>query len=951
MASRTPHTGLDAIRVEGGLLPAELLARVAALEAPQQSEADYRIPKGLKLRDEIGRAWRIAAALWRELRRPGQRPASAPAVFLVPFLREVLGFVDLAPCPGRTVGERRFPISHAAAGGRLPVLLTAADQDLDVSDPRFGDDGRRRSPHGCLQELLNADEACLWGLCGNGLFLRLLRDNPSLTRPASIEVDCQRLFEEELYPDFAVLWLVLHRSRFEPPAAGGLPVIETWRQQAALIGERVRERLCHGVADALRLLGSGFLAHPANEALRAAIRGGGLGKQDFFQQLLRLVYRLIFLFTLEDRRLLPLPAALAGEVARDRYARGYSLSRLRERAGARGVAGQERYRDLWEGLLVTFRALAAGEPALALPALGGLFAPEQCLHLDACCLANGPLLAAVRHLGFFATGQALARINYRDMDTEELGSVYESLLELVPDIRVEGWPWTFGFVGDQLAEAAPRGTARKLTGSYYTPDSLVQELVASALEPVLEEALRRHPQRPAEAILGLRVLDPACGSGHFLLAAARRLAGQLARVQVDGGEPTEEDYRHALRQVIGHCLYGVDANPLAVELCRTGLWLEGCEIGKPLGFLDAHIRHGNSLVGVLDPALLARGIPEAAYKPLTGDDRALAAELKKTNKRAAGGRQLHLFDQDGAAVLAACALDLDAMPEESLDQVEAKRAAWQRIREGEACRREHQKADLYCAAFFAAKTREGRAAVPTSSDLARLEQGMALAPEVAAEIRRLAREHGFFHWHLAFPEVFADGRAGFDVVLGNPPWERVKLQEQEFFASRSPRIASAPNAAARTRLIQGLGLPDASPADRQLHQELLDAKRAAEAASQFARTSGRFPLTGRGDVNLYALFAELFLALTSPAGRAGIIVPTGIATDDSTKAFFDAIVREGRLVSLLGFREIRRLFPGTDSRDQFCLLTLGRSTVAHFVFQAASVEHLHDARCPFGKPV
>src|SRR5690606_8852738 len=355
----------------------------------------------------------------------------------------------------------------------------------------------------------------------------LLRDNPSLTRPADIEADLELIFEDQLYADFAALWLTIHATRLRPvggKAAGC--ILEVWRQEAQETGQRALDNLREGVAQALRELGTGFLEHPANESLRAAISAGELTTEAYFQELLRLVYRLLFLFTAEDRNLLHPPEAT--EEQRRIYREGYSLARLRERAARRRDG--DRHSDLWHGLQIVFRGLAHGAPALGLPALGGLFAPDQCPHLDAAQITNERLLAAIRALSFFRSNDVLVRVNYRDMGTEELGSVYESLLDLHPRIDVEARPWVFGFVSDVEA-GTTRGSARKLTGSYYTPPSLVNELIKSALEPVMEETIKRHPDNPRAALLNLKIIDPACGSGHFLLAAARRMATELPRLE------------------------------------------------------------------------------------------------------------------------------------------------------------------------------------------------------------------------------------------------------------------------------------------------------------------------------------------------------------------------------------------------------------------------------------
>jgi hypothetical protein len=263
------------------------------------------------------------------------------------------------------------------------------------------------------------------------------------------------------------------------------------------------------------------------------------------------------------------------------------------------------------------------------------------------------------------------------------------------------------------------------------------------------------------------------------------------------------------------------------------------------------------------------------------------------------------------------------MPEATLEQVQAKRAAfraWQKSPEHErlklAC-------DLWCAAFFLPKRAETARLMPTSRHLAEALSGerARLPPQMLARVAELAEEEGFFHWPLEFPDVFANG--GFDVVLGNPPWERIKLQEQEFFAGRDPEIANAPNAAARQRLIRGLA--ERNPA---LFAAFAEANRRAEAASRFVRTrgkeGGRFPFTGTGDVNIYALFAELFEQLLREDGRAGLIVPTGIATDATTAPFFARLVRDRRLVRLVDFENRKGIFPAVHRSYKFALVTLGR---------------------------
>ena len=760
-------------------------------------------------------------------------------------------------------------------------------------------------------------------------------DNPSLTRPAYIEVDLERIFTEELYSDFVACWLLIHSSRFAPKAGEPISscILEQWKHQSSEEGERALGLLRTGVKEALRALGTGFVAHPENRALREKLSSGELSRDAYFQQLLRLIYRCLFLFTTESRGLLHAPGT--SDITRDLYREGYSIEQLRDRALKRIT--NDKHSDLWQGMQVNFQSLAAGEEALGLPALGGMFATDQCPDIDAVQLENRYLLKAIRELAWFRNHKGLlTRINYRDMDTEKLGSVYESLLELIPVVR-QGSPWRFGFLGDEEATSGSKGSARKLTGSYYTPDSLVQELIKSALLPVIDDRLKAQPENPTEALLSIKVVDPACGSGHFLLAAARRIAAELAKYQSVTGQPTEEEYRHALREVVAHCIYGVDLNPLAVELCKTALWLEALEPGKPLGFLDAHIRCGNGLVGVLDPAIMEDGIPQKAFSALTGDDKAVCKELADLNKEAAKGMAV------AQRMIGADLATWEEMPEDDLEQIAAKRQAWREAQSSREMEDARLKEDVYTAAFFSPKTAGMEDFVPTNKTLKQCANGEEVSSLVRDNLAQLNKQHRFFHWPLAFPEVFGrfEERRGFDAVLGNPPWEGVKLLEKEFFAPRNSDIANAKNAAARTRMINQLR--DGSEAEKALYEEFVKEKQSAEAISSYARFSGRYPFNGQGNINLYALFAESMLGLISASGRAGFIVPTGIATDNGTKDFFAEITSKGRLVSLYDFENREKIFPGIDSRIKFALVTLGNDIKhANLMFFATQTGHLFD---------
>jgi len=910
MARNTELT-MHSITIENALLAHDYLGKIASLEALSQSEAEYGIPKGMKLRDEIGRYWRIAQAYWNDFSSQSAQLETTQAQerWLLPLMREVLGF-DAYGVSAREIDERLFPITHEALDGSVPMVLTGSMFELDKSDISFGDETRKRSPHALMQEYLNANDEALWGIVCNGLKLRILRDNPSLTRPAYIEIDLERIFSEELYSEFVLFWLLAHRSRFE---GADECILEQWRNQSEEEGERALNELRDGVMNALLALGNGFLLHPANKELKTALREGELSVEAFYQELLRLIYRFLFLFTAEERALLFDPDT--SEEAKTLYKKGYSLGKLRDLSLRHTI--KDRFDDLWEGEKIVFEALSRGEELLGLPALGGLFDTKQCATLERARLGNYYLLGAIRHLAFFRKGGVLSRINYRDMDTEELGSVYESLLELIPEIDHSAVA-PFNFMGHTA------GSARKLSGSYYTPDVLVQELIASALVPVIEEKLK-DADDPVKALLSIRVIDPASGSGHFLLAAARKIAEYLAPY-LAGGQPTSKEYRHALREVIGHCIYGVDLNPLAVELCKTALWLEALEPGKPLGFLDSKIQCGNALVGLYDGSLLKEGIPNEAYKALSGDDRDVCRELAAENRQHAKELEIDLKYNVKEV------WDFTALPEETVEQIQNKAEAWKALQK-QMCSIS-LKEDLYTASFFTPKTKATKELVPTNRHLRLLAQGQRIDDALASHIRQIADKHRFFHWHLAFADVFAEG-GGFDCVLGNPPWDMLQLNPAEFFASRDPDIANARHSSAREKMIEKL--KDDHPS---LYNEYIDAKDAVLRTQAFVHSAGRFPLTSFGRINLAPLFTELGSRLKGKYGRTGMVVPSGIATDSFTQAFFRHLVESKSLISLYDFENKEKLFAAVDSRMKFCLLTLGFSEQAELLFFATNTSHL-----------
>ncbi|NCD19651.1 MAG: hypothetical protein EOL89_06675 [Actinobacteria bacterium] len=382
--------------------------------------------------------------------------------------------------------------------------------------------------------------------------------------------------------------------------------------------------------------------------------------------------------------------------------------------------------------------------------------------------------------------------------------------------------------------------------------------------------------------------------------------------------------QQALYDVISRCIYGVDLNPMAAELAKVSMWIEALQPGRPLSFLDAHIKVGNSLLGTT-PALLASGIPDAAFTPIEGDDRKHASALKKRNAAERSG-QGELFGVEavdpGNRALREEARRIGGVAALSLADVHLQEQRFRALEGSEEMRAALFEADAWCAAFVQRKV-PGAPAITQSV----LTSG-AVDPAVRREVEDLAARHRFFHWHLEFPEIFdvPDGgapdtptswRGGFGCVVGNPPWERVKLQEQEFFAQRDAAIANAPNAAKRKAMIKKL--VDENPA---LSDEFLAEKRKAEGESSFLRLSGRYPLTGRGDVNTYSVFAETFRTIIRPDGRMGIITPTGLATDATTSAFFSDTLRSERLAAFYDFENEAKIFPGVHNQFRFAVTSI-----------------------------
>ncbi len=943
-------TGID---IQGNLIAADLTPDLLTGGIKGQSPEDFGLAKSDKLADEIATAWGIAKAHWIAFQNYRSRLAEDdPATSLtreqwvMPLLR-TLGYDPVYVAKAEVVDGQTYAISHRTEPGenKPPIHIIGAGIKLEQRPPSGTP---RLSAHALVQEYLNRTEH-LWAIVTNGLRWRLLRDSSLMTRLAYVEFDLEQILEGESFAEFGLFYRLFHRSRL-PEGMEDVDecLLEFYHQESLQQGGRVRDRLRDGVEEALKILGTGFLQHPDNEALRQKLRlsagdSEGLTDTDYYRQLLRLIYRLLFLMVAESRNLLQ----QTDDPDKVRiYREYYSLERLRALAEHLSWR-REGFQDLWQGLRVTFRLFDEnwrGELLGLSPLNGVLFGSRSLLDIDECAIDNHDLVRALQHLSLYEQKGQKRRVNYGALDVEELGSVYESLLDFHPQVvKREAAPsWEFQLVV---------GSERKTTGSYYTPPELVGQLIKSALEPVIEAKLQSVAMVDQEqALLSLKICDPACGSGHFLLAAARRLGKELARIRSGEDQPGPESLRQAIRDVIQRCIYGVDLNPLAVDLCKVALWLEGLCHGVSLNFLDHRIKCGNSLVGVLDLECLKTGIPDDAYKAVMGDNTEISSKFKKRNKQEKqdleDGQLALLFEvhEQDRQKYAESSRQIGDMRDNDPPTVRAKEERYKRSRHLVSWLRDSSACNLWTAAFFMPLTEENLELLPTSAALENLLKGNWTTQKIVDAANQLAKKKRFFHWALEFPDVFEFEQNGFDCVLGNPPWERIKLQEKEFFAAICPEIANAANKAARDKLIKEL--PRKKP---ELAKDFEEAKHDAEAQSKFMRTSLRFPLTAVGDINTYAVFAETARKLISKNGRAGIIVPTGIATDDTCKKFFGDLTQKQALASLYDFENREAIFSSVHRSYKFSLLSMSGKPVkqGNFGFFLTQPRQVDDASRQF----
>lgn len=838
--------------------------------------------------------------------------------------------------------------------------LNTKQLDGNTLDLRVKGKYKQRSPHATMQAYLNATDNT-YGVIANGKTIRLIRSSGQLVKLNYIEFDIKKMVEEDKYKEFCLLYRLLHCSRFVVSNNNSC-IFERWFNKSIESGHRIRDGLSKAVEKAMFTIINAAMQNDGdgNDLLRNSVNSKLLSLAQFNKELIHFIYRLLFLFIIEDRKLIfdrnEKDQTNSEEVSyyESIYYQYYAVSNLRHKSEIDYLHNPD-HNDLWLGLMDTFKLFESGNfgKSLGIAPLGGvLFGRDTLKYLKQCNITNKQLLDAFSSLDeFYDEKGNKVRINYSSLDVEEFGSVYEGILEMRPYLNADN---TVSYVN---------GLDRKTTASYYTRPDLVQALIKTTLEPAIQERLKEHKgniDAQIKSLLSMRVCDPACGSGHFVLAMARTLAWHICSLRTGEDNPASSDYRHALHEVIANCVYAVDLNPDAVELCKVVLWIEGYCAGKPLSFLDHHIRCGNSVLGLgLDFDMLLKGVPNDAFN-INSKNKALKKELNQANKDALNyfvesslnkdlspleqAQQFSLFQNPSAKFninevveqLGALFAKLPDLPGDTEEQELAKQEYLNKLKSSEQMQALYNAANIYTYAYFKEFNDNDLISITQPSTLS--DYSITISPNIpytatvyqaldqlkddhshtklnqalVAEATQAAQDYHFFHWALEFPDIYAQG--GFDVMCGNPPWEKIKIEDKQWFNHEGEQeIAQSDKTDKRNKLIAQL-----SNTNPSLYDKYLRAKSSVACTSKFLRFSKRFELTAKGDIDLYPLFAEHSMSLCR--GLWSIIVPSGIATSDGNKEFFQTLTNENRLSSLYCFDNKEQLFNIHRSYN-FCLLS------------------------------
>lgn len=839
------------------------------------------------------------------------------------------------------------------------IHMVNSAQDFDIKDKNSRTHANK-SPQDCLQQFLNTSHH-QWAILINGKKVRLLRDFYHSITKGFLEFDLESIFETASSEQFRVLYRILHRSRIENQYQGkqeieydeeGNPIevednclLEGFHKKSRETGVKVGNKLRDQVIEAIEKLGNGFA-----ESLDPDEFQNGKVK-NFYAQILNIIYRFLFLMFAEQKGWLPVRNII--------YARTYSLNALREMA-ERGNYSHDEEHDLWEGLKITFKLVADGyqfKNGDKINAFGGqLFSDKKIGIIKDLPLKNKYLLDAIYRLSYFKLDNLSNRINYANLAIDELGSVYESLLDYEP--KLANSPLNLNKREIKRGEfyLDDRGTDRKTTGSYYTDSRLVAQLIESALVPVITNALKGKNtiQEKEKALLALKVADIACGSGAFICAALEKMGEQLAMIRMgDEERPTEDQLREAKRDVLLHCIYGVDLNPMAIELAKFSLWITASLPDMPLSFLDHKLKCGNSLIGAT-PDLIKKGIPEDAFKAVGNDNPDICTKLKQKVRReleslnrvneptAQYGFQ---FKRNETDELLRIREVLNNRKQEQVSDVDMAEEEYLELEKMERKFKDWLMADVWTAAFFIGKKDINLDLYPTNVTLENLRENQPVNEVLIERILKIADQYNFFHFHLEFPEVFEkakteQGRSGgFDCLLGNPPWEKINLEDKEFFAIRMPSISEIKNASKRTKAILALKVTELD-----LFTEYTTAVDFTNKQISFFKESQAYKYGNAGLLNTYPLFTEKVGEILNSTGACGYIIPSGFFMDDTTSPLFRHYFETNRLKSIYDFENKHRIFHHVHGQYRFSAVTLQKGIEkkhkAKFMFYLLDVEEI-----------
>jgi hypothetical protein len=969
----------NAITISGSLLSNEFIANTlnpkSKLDAFEASTFDPAWKSETDFEAALNRSWLDLVERYDNVMLSGSLDVSTTREkWVLPLLRQ-LGFEPQYQKAAVVVDKQTFQLSHFGWEDRktAPPIHVIANKDmLDARD--LTKRGSKSAQH-LLQDFLNQSKDHEWGILTNGSALRVLRDYYHTAAPGYVQFNLAQMFETHDINTFRALFRLAHASRFRPREGGTW--LDTYYQTSRAEGTRAEAALRGSVRAAVEVLGNGLLNDELRQRLEEPER-----LNLYYQELMRLIYRVIFMLYAEQRHLIPNLNAKYATLFQNEY----SVTTLRDLADNPSPI-RDTNTDLWERLVQTFRMMNEGCEPLGVDGFNSrLFDPDftsltvgnpnpgERLHRpDLPHLANSDLLKFVHHLAYSTHDGTRERINYRDLEVEEIGHVYEGLLDYAPRIASEiiALEEEKRVIEKGQFFLDPRGMSRKSSGSYYTPKDLVQEVLNRSLIPVIEARLEEAGEdsfKREDALLDIRVCDPACGSGAFLIGATNVLARYLVDIRleqaVQTGGKTDADTPQRLldeakRDVLAHCIYGVDINPMAVELCKVALWINATERGKPLTFLDHRIKCGNSLVGA-PLNFFELGIHPDAFKGRGDED----PETVKVVRKIATAKQIEQWRTTPALFDITLKIDdLSDVEDDTLERARRKAQTYQQQQEDDARKKLMLMADYWTAAFFY-PVKGSAQQIPNQSGLAWFgnhselseEQlynagGTPILPQTRGQITALKNRYKFFHYWLEFPEIFFDDdgkvsqQAGFDVVLGNPPWEVVQPEESMFFPGRDDAIANA-TGDKRKKMIEKL-----SENNPILFQQWKQYVTDQHSYSNFVKVSERFPYMVSGKVNLYAAFAEHNRDIINPDGRVGMICPSGVATDDSTKELFQGFVTNKSLVTLFDFENREKIFSAVDSRMKFCILILAAPNSydepTHLSFFNTNIKHLFEGKRRF----